>query len=130
MAYPKGKKRPEGAGRKKGTPNKSSLKAELIAEELGVDPFKILLLIAAGDYKALGFKNKFRVTSITQYGETREPTVPMAARAKAAADATKHLLPTLKALEHSGPGGENLVKSLTDVILHAANRNRNRNRSR
>ena len=43
MAYPKGKPKPEGSGRKKGTPNKSTLDLHAICERLGVNPFEKLV---------------------------------------------------------------------------------------
>ena len=42
MAYPKGKKRPEGAGRKPGTLNKATL-AEQACLRAGIDPFDLLV---------------------------------------------------------------------------------------
>jgi len=42
MAWPKGKPRPEGAGRKAGTPNKRTL-AEAACARAGIDPFDLLV---------------------------------------------------------------------------------------
>ncbi len=45
MAYPKGKPRPEGAGRQKGTPNKSTQDLEAICEKHGVNVFEAMIMI-------------------------------------------------------------------------------------
>lgn len=43
-------------GRQKGTLNKKSVPAELMAKELGIDPLKVLLLFAGGNWKDLGYE--------------------------------------------------------------------------
>ncbi len=45
MGWPKGKPRPEGAGRKKGTPNRNSLKVEDILLSLKFEPIAELVKI-------------------------------------------------------------------------------------
>lgn len=77
MGYPKGKNRPEGAGRRKGTPNKKTQVLSEICEQEGIDPFRALLNMAAknsDDQIRLG-----ALKEICQY-----------------------LYPKRKALEHSG----------------------------
>lgn len=46
MAWPKGTPRPPGAGRRKGTPNKSTQNLMKICEEEGIDPFRAMLRAA------------------------------------------------------------------------------------
>jgi hypothetical protein len=70
---PKGSPKTPGSGRKKGSKNKNSVPCRDLADHLGINPFEVLLLFAAGQYGALGIK---------------KPLDP-ALRAKAAADATK-----------------------------------------
>lgn len=43
MAYPKGQARPQGAGRKKGTPNKKTQLLKPILDDMGYDPVKKLI---------------------------------------------------------------------------------------
>lgn len=85
MGWPKGKPRPEGAGRRAGTPNKRSKDAQAIADRLGCDPFEILLRFAMGDHIALDLD------------EPVDPGIRMAAAAKA----VKFLYPERKAMELS-----------------------------
>lgn len=47
MGWPKGTPRPEGAGRRAGTPNKKTLDLFAKCEALGIDPFEELLKIAS-----------------------------------------------------------------------------------
>jgi CMP-2-keto-3-deoxyoctulosonic acid synthetase len=47
MAWPKGKTRPEGAGRKRGTPNKQTKMLMDICEEEGIDPFRAMIKAAS-----------------------------------------------------------------------------------
>lgn len=101
MAWPKGKKRPEGAGRKKGTPNKSSLKAEDIAASVGCDPLKILCMFAVGDWKGLGYAGPTE-TRYAQGGATYEvETISKDHRVKAAKEAAEYLHPKRKAIDHT-----------------------------
>jgi len=112
MAAPKG--HPKYGGRKKGTPNKSSVPAEAMAKELGIDPFKILLLFANGDWEALGYEGKKRIVGYSNKGDAIEDyTISPDLRAKAASDASQYILPKRKAIEHSGPDGESLNLGVT-----------------
>lgn len=91
--------RPEGAGRKKGTPNKNTAPLKMKAIELGIDPFEILLLFAKGDWKKLGYKNEMLFTT-TQKGDVNEEyTIQPAVRARAAAEACSYLHSKRKAIE-------------------------------
>ena len=71
-------------GRKKGTPNKGSAPCSEKAHELGIEPFTVLLLFAAGDWQKLG------------YAAPIDPAI----RCKAAAEACHYLYPKRKAIEH------------------------------
>lgn len=68
MAWPKGKPRPEGAGRKAGVPNKRTSVLE-ICLGLGLDPFLEMAKIAQGDDEALRFA---AVKELCQYIEPKK----------------------------------------------------------
>lgn len=95
-----GTPRPANAGRKVGTPNRATREAQALADELDIDPFKVLLLFAAGDTEALGLK-----PYVDGKGRQRDPMVPLDLRMQAAVAACRHLLPTLRSVEVSGPDG-------------------------
>lgn len=95
----KGERQP-GSGRTKGTPNKATKILQDKCEELGVDPFTVLLLFAKGDYEALGYE-KERVKTITEAGEPiYELTIAPELRQKSARDACEYIHPKRKAVEH------------------------------
>lgn len=77
MAWPKGKPRPEGAGRKKGTPNRSSLSLEEKCAARGIDVFELLLEYVIEE-------------------------CPRELRFKAIQELCSYLYPKRKAIEHSG----------------------------
>jgi hypothetical protein len=54
MAFEPGMAKPEKSGRKPGTINKKNQEIQDLAEELGCNPAKILMLIALGDSESLG----------------------------------------------------------------------------
>lgn len=60
MARKPGDGRGRLGGRAKGTPNKNTKALLEKAEELGVDPFEVLLRFAAGDWKGLGYQKPQR----------------------------------------------------------------------
>ncbi len=84
MAFTKGTPKPEGSGRKKGTPNKLSATVRERLEELGCDPIEGMAQIAMD--------------------KSNTPEL----RHKAYADIAQYAYPKLKAIEHSGPGGKDL----------------------
>lgn len=76
MAWPKGVPRPEGAGRKKGTPNKMSTNLNAICEAKGINPFEALL-------------------EMTKH---EDPNIKM----QALKEVCQYVLPKRKAVEHTG----------------------------
>jgi hypothetical protein len=107
--------RNHGAGRKKGTPNKLTQDLMSKCEELGVDPFEVLLHFAKGDWKTLGYDTETRLVSASEFGEITEYTITPELRAKAAKDACEYLFPKRKAVEHSGSidtGLQSMIESL------------------
>lgn len=109
-------------GRPKGRKNNSTLEAEELAKKLGIDPFEILLRMAAGDWEGLGYKEEERVTSYSESGmPIYEYTVPVAIRAKAAAQATEFLRPKLKSIDLGGDGLKDaLALSFTALMAQAS----------
>lgn len=88
-----------GPGRPKGSPNRSLLDVKMKAEELGIDPFKILLLFAAGDWKKLGYPDEKFISNEGDKSVTYKFHVDPAVRAKCAQEAVQYLYPKRKALE-------------------------------
>lgn len=81
--------RTPGSGRKPGSLNKDKSQCQELAERLGVNPFQILLHIAAGDWVSLGY--------------TQQMIIGLDIRVKAAAEASKYLYSQRKALEVTAP---------------------------
>lgn len=98
--YAPGTTKHPNSGRKPGTPNRATREAQALAEELGINPFEVLLRFAAGDTEALGLK-----PYVDGKGRQRDPMVPLDLRMQAAAAATRFLLPQLKSVEVAGAGG-------------------------
>ena len=93
---------PKYGGRAKGTPNRTALPLQQLADKLGVNPFEILCRFAVGDAKGLGYSSDI-ILKHNQKGETIEqPLIAPELRVKAAAEAAQYLYPKRKAIEHSG----------------------------
>lgn len=97
--------RPQGSGRKKGTPNKDAPPCAEIAAKLGIEPFEVLLRFAAGDWEGLGYAEERYVTHMDKFGTYVKWTIDPAVRARAAAEATKYLHTQLRATEITGDLG-------------------------
>jgi hypothetical protein len=104
----KGNPKTPGSGRKKNTPNKVSIPLQELSQEMGVDPFEILLLFAAGDWKKLGYQQEIIIKHGAQGVQNEEYVIQPHVRAKAAAEAAQYLYPKLKAIDHKMDGGINL----------------------
>jgi hypothetical protein len=102
-------------GRSKGTPNKKTLKAQDLAERLGVDPLEILLLFAKGDWKALGYNKGTYTRMFGDGGSIEVEVIDPDLRAKAAIAAVKHLYPSLKAIEITDNEGKPLPKIIVSI---------------
>lgn len=83
------------------------------AEELGVDPFVILLNIADGNKLALDLD-----------AETDKPISPEL-RAMAAREILKYMYPTMKSAEISGPGGLPLPPQIVKILFEGEDRDDN-----
>lgn len=102
MTFKPGDKRPEGAGRKKGSINKSALLIREKAELLGIDPSVVLLLFAGGKYQELGYESNVISPELRQ---------------KSAKDVSELMYPKLKSVEHTGADGGPMV---TEYIYETA----------
>jgi len=111
MAWPKGKTKTKTGGRQKGTPNKRTQTLIERAEALGVDPFEVLLYVAKGDWKALGYKKG--TVKAGQFGSYEVDLITLKDRMFAASDACQYIHPKRKAVELTGKGGGPL-----DVFLN------------
>ncbi len=96
MPFVKGQEKK--GGRKKGTRNKDAAPVMQRAEQLGIDPFEILLLFAAGDWKKLGYK-KETIIRYSKDCQNEYLTIDPAVRARSAAEACQYLYPKRKAIE-------------------------------
>lgn len=78
-------------GRPRGIKNTRTRLVEEIAAKFKVDPFEVLMMVAAGDWKALGYDSKTK-TTFTQAGiEVEEDKVTLTNRVAAAKEAAKYL---------------------------------------
>jgi len=92
-------------GRPKGAKNKRNYIVERIAAKFELDPFEVLMMIAVGDWKGLGFEAKTRTTFTPQGIEVEEEVIPIAQRCIAAKEATKYLYTPKTKVELSTPDG-------------------------
>lgn len=88
MADVNGKKT---GGRQKGTPNKRSLLVEEIAAKFNIDPFEVLMMVAAGDWKSLGYDSKTKISYTGAGIEFEEDNVRLEHRVGAAKEAARYL---------------------------------------
>jgi len=93
-------------GRRAGTPNKKTVDLMNLARKLGVDPFEILLLVAKGSWKKLGYESD---------------QITLANRLWAAAEAAQYLYPKRKSVEHSGKDGGPIEVAQTAKITGLLN---------
>lgn len=105
---PKG--HPKTGGRTKGTPNKNTQELIELADKLSVNPFEILLMIADGDWKGLGYPTKSRTQWTPSGIEYEEDTITVEMRLSAAKEACQYLYPKRKAVELSAGDGYEPVK--------------------
>lgn len=116
MSWPKGKPRPENAGRKKGTPNKKTQAIQDILDRMGCNVFEGMAKIAMGripcgtchgkgktPVKALDGTHYDRVCE-SCYGSLLEKVTPQT-RANMYAELAQYIAPKRKAIEHTGADG-------------------------
>lgn len=102
-------------GRSKGSLNKSNRELKEIAEELGVNPFEVLLNFAKRDYEALKMP-EFNEKTTKDGTKILEPSISPETQMNAAGKACEYLFPKLKAVEHTGLNGADLFANLVGRI--------------
>lgn len=99
MGFKKGQPKHPNSGRKKGSRNKRTLEAQRIADEMGVDPLKILLAFANNDWKYLGYDGP-TTERVADGGMLIEcERIPPTLRQKSAKDAIPFIRPQLKSVD-------------------------------
>lgn len=93
-------------GRAKGVPNKSSQDLMNKANELGVDPFHILLLYAKRDWKGLGYDSETTTKVLKDGGTLEVERITSDMQIECAREVCHYLYPKRKAIELSNEGGE------------------------
>ncbi len=101
--------------RPKGSKNRRTRLVEEIADRFDIDPFEVLMMIAAGDWKGLGYETKSKITYTAQGIEVEEENVPLAQRCQAAKEAAKYLYAQKQSVSLStgDSGVEIIVKDYT-----------------
>lgn len=78
-------------GRKAGVPNRRTLQVEEIASRFSIDPFEVLMMVAAGDWKGMGYESPTRTSFAASGIEFEEPVIKISDRVSAAKEASKYL---------------------------------------
>lgn len=78
-------------GRPKGSKNQRTLMVEEIAAQFDIDPFQVLMMVAAGDWKGLGYDSATRTSFAASGIEFEEPNIKLSDRVTAAKEACKYL---------------------------------------
>ncbi len=86
-------------GRAPGARGKAGRQIDEMAVQMNVNPFKILLLFASGDWEALGLKSETVTVHLPGGAINEEWSIPVALRLKAASEAAAYLYPKLKSVE-------------------------------
>jgi hypothetical protein len=102
MGKPKGSKKT--GGRQKGTLNKFTWNVQQMAEDLGVNPFEIMLKIAANDWRGLGYENEFTFVATASGDVKSMPYITLKDRLEASSKLAPFIAPTKKAVEVSTDG--------------------------
>jgi len=89
-------------GRQKGTPNAVNKTVYDIASKFELDPFEVLMMVAAGDWEALGYESKTHTVFTAQGIEMEVEHIGLSDRVTAAKEASKYLYSQKKAVELSG----------------------------
>lgn len=102
-------------GRIPGTPNRRTFDASKIAEELGGDPFQILMHFAMNKWKELGYESEKKEILSAKGSICKVDRISEADRINAAKEACKYLYPQRKAIDHTS-GGESIESSLAMLL--------------
>ena len=107
----------EGAGRKKGVPNKKTQVIEDLLESLNCEPLRILAAVANGEPLhariGVGLPGKTAGGSEQDYDFVEMEVSPtLDQRIAAAKELCQYVYPKRKAVEHSGPNGQEIPVGL------------------
>lgn len=89
MPFKKGHK--HSTGRQKGAKNTRTRLVEEIAAKFDIDPFEVLMMVAAGDWKGLGYDSHSKINYSPAGVEFEEPNIKLSDRVTAAKEAAKYL---------------------------------------
>lgn len=98
MPRGKGTDKISGSGRKPGTPNKDNIDLRAKCQQLGIDPFEVLLLFAANNWSALGYASETYTVECKDYTNEVLYIQPQV-RMKAAAEACNYIYAKRKQIE-------------------------------
>lgn len=101
MAFPKGAARPEGAGRKKGTPNHKTQHLMNICEKEGIDPFQALCQIAKESIKTNPERAISALKEVCQYVYPKRKALEIELSDEELIDLAKERLDEVRASEDS-----------------------------
>jgi len=87
--------------RPKGCKNKRSITVEMIAARFKIDPFEVLMMVAAGDWKGLGYESATRTSFAASGIEFEELVITVKDRLLAAKEATRYLYSAKQSIEVS-----------------------------
>ncbi len=110
MGFKKGQ-----GGRHKGSVNKRTRNIEEMAAACSVDPFQVLLWVAEGNWKALGYDAPSKISYTSAGIEFEEPNVKLDDRISAAKAASKYLYSEKKAVE-LGTGESAIRIEIVDYV--------------
>lgn len=77
--------------RPKGSLNRRTRLVEEIAKQFDLDPFEVLMMVAAGDWKGLGYDSQMRTSFAASGIEFEEQWIKLSDRVTAAKEAAKYL---------------------------------------
>jgi len=95
LTVPKKKMPP---GRPKGSKNKHNKNVDEIAARYNLQPFEVLMMVAAGDWKGLGYDAPTRTSFAASGIEFEEPVIKISDRIHAAKEASKYLYSAKQAI--------------------------------
>lgn len=116
MGVPKGTPKHSNAGRKVGSLNKRTFRAQELAESLGVDPLEVLLRAAKGDWEGLGYKEATYLEQQANGAYCTRERLPMDIRVNAAKAAAPYIYSQNKSVDltSEGQGFRVMVLDYTD----------------
>ena len=102
-------------GRSKGTPNKRNQEIYELAEDLGCNPVKILMLFALRDYDQLGL-SEFTETTTKSGDKIKEPTISPELQKSAASDLMPYMYGKRKPIDSNGDDSNDPVTAFIEAL--------------